>query len=309
MSKPQLPSVKGAAWLRHYKPSGICPPDAALLMLGLGALTGAATGAVGYYGGYATSFLGGLGFVLLVAIGRCGGCLGLIAGLIYGLLVIAVLGFGYPILLGGIVGYTIWLIAKKWKCRNPIWAGLIAFACGAVAYGIFAAMTLLLAGGIHETSYLTKLIELPSTSGWMYLIVAVDALLLIGTSALVAGSMVSDAPFCEECQTWYHKPVSRDYPIEIAEPLIRALETGFVEGPEMPTVSAQTFPRLYLSLQKCPCERGSFRLSTTLHWQETKVEKGQTKTEAKSEAWFTTMVSPDLGWKLDKVLFEASKAP
>jgi len=116
--KPDLPSVKESPWLKSYQPSGICSPKTSALMLGLGILSGAVTGFIGYYGGFLTSGLAQLGLVILGVIGGCGGCLGLIGAAIYALIFIGALGLGYPGLLGFGLGFVIWLLARKGKCRN-----------------------------------------------------------------------------------------------------------------------------------------------------------------------------------------------
>ena len=303
--KPNLPSVEGAAWLKPYKHSGICPPNTFLLMFGLGALFGIITGVAGYYGGFLTSFLAGLWVGLAAWISGClGKCIGTVIGILYAAWMAFVLGLGFPIVLGGILGYIVWMLAKTGKCRSPNWAGAAGFLSGAIAYAVFAFMTLQLAGGLHETSHMTKLINLSSTSGWMYAIVALDALILIVTSWIVAFVMANDLPFCETCNQWYLEPKSANINIYGADFIVLALEKGLLHLILDPLhLTSPEFPRLELSLQKCPCEKSDFRLRATYYWQETKTENGETKTEDKNEVWFTTMMSQDEGHQLEIALF------
>lgn len=313
--KPYLPSVEGAAWVRPYKHSGICPPNTLLLMFGLGALVGAVTGVVGYFGGFVTSFLAGLGVSLLAWIGGfLGQWLGKIIGVLYAIWVAIVLGLGYPGLLGALLGGGIGLLARKGKCRNPDWAGAAGCLSGAIAYAVFVFMTLQLAGGLHETSQMTRLIELPSTSGWMYAIVALDGLILIASSFGVAFNQVSDKPFCEGCNSWYLDPQIANFSIHGVKPLLQSLETGDPHAGDPHGLKfyrdwgSPRSDRLELALQECSCEKGESRLKVTVHWQETKTEKGKTKTEDKSEIWFTTMLAPEFGSQLAK-LFTMSGEP
>ena len=309
--KPNLPSVEGAVWLKPYKHSGVCPPNTLLLMFGLGALIGAITGAVGYYGGFLTSFLAGLWVGLAAWVSGCiGKCIGTVIGVLYAIWMVIFLGIGYPVVLGGILGYLIWSLAKTGKCRNPNWAGAAGFLSGAIAYAVFVFMTLQLAGGLHETSHMTKLIKLSSSSSWMYVIVTLDALILIFTSWVVAFSMANDTPFCENCNHWYLDPQSANINIYGADFIVMGLEKGFLHLLLDPLhVASSEFPRLELALQKCPCGKSDFRLRATCHWQETKTENGETKTEDKTEIWFTTMLSQEDGHRLESALSSTPAKP
>jgi hypothetical protein len=315
--KFDLPVVKDAKWLKEYKPSGICPPGAKWRMLVSGILIGTVIGVVAYYGGILTSGLAKLVFIVFGVVALCGGIFGWISIALSTVAVIIFLGLGYPALLGYILGSSIWPAAKAGKCRNSGLTAGIGFLSGVIAYGVFAWMAIRF-GSIHETSWLTKMLPgLSSTSGWMILILVVDALTLVVVTTATARSGINDNPFCEECQKWYGMPIEVSYSVKIYDPdfakqLVLTLESGIPQNlkVDLRLPSDATTPRITLSLQRCTCGQADYKLSTTLNWQESRVEKGKhyydkdtIKIEEKSEDWFKTMIPPGLGRQLETILF------
>jgi hypothetical protein len=317
--KPDLPVVKDASWMKVYRPSGICPPATRALLFVLSPLFGLIGGVGAYYGGFLTSGLADIVVKIFTFVGLCGGIFSWIGLILSLLVIIVVLGLGFPALVGLIVSSGIYVTARSGKCRNPRLSGWAGFLGGIVAYGAFAGLAIHF-GGMHETSHLTKLLpNLAPTSGWMIFFIVLDVLALVGSAAGFSWSFVNDTPFCEECQKWYGDPVKVSYAvefydIEIARKLIRMLESGTAQeikaGSRLPAKSDQA--RITLSLERCTCDQADLKLTTTLHWQETRVEKARrsyekskTIVEQKSEPWFTTMVPANVGHLLEATLFSA----
>lgn len=305
--KPELPSVQETTWVKAYKPSGICPSSTILLMIGVGALVGIIAGAIGYIGGFVVSWLAIIGLLIVAFLSKFGGCAGLLALIFFAILIPFGVSVGYPALLGYGIGVILWKLAKHGKCRNVSIASGISVMCGMIAYGVFAWLAIGYDGGIHETSRMTKqlLTNLPSTSGWMYLIVAVDAVVLILSVFATVANYVYGTPFCEECNQWYQEPIKTTYPIELAEPLFKTLDSGIPQGlgdnPQLPPNAK--VPRLALTLQRCSCNKTDYKLSAMLLWQETKVENNEQKVEDKTQDWFTTMIPATLGHQIESILF------
>jgi len=310
--KPSLPSVIDTDWYEPYRHSGKCPLKTIPLMLGYGIVASGIAGVAGYYGGAIPVFLGKLIFGIGAIIGNMkGGATGKI-GYAYLIPVLIIVGLGllFPLILGVISGSFIGSVGKTGKCRNAWLAGAIAGLCGIATYGIFAWMTMKFGGGLHETSHLTKLIDLPSDSVWMFLIMGVDALVVIGSSMSIAVESISKTPFCEKCNEWYLDPIKGRYPAEIATGLFETLETS--DPRNLPTYQSMS-PNandtyITVELQKCACQQSDYRLITSLHWQEAKQKKdGKAKVEDK--IWFATMISQSLGRQLRARLFPMSGQP
>lgn len=302
--KPELPSVQGITWVKAYNPSGICPSSAILLMIGVAALVGIIAGAIGYVGGFAVSWLTIIGLSILAFSAKFGGAAGLLAMIVFVIVIPIGVGIGYPALLGYGVGVIFWRLAKQGKCRNVSITRGIAVLCGMIAYGVFAWLAVGFGGGIHETSRMTQqlLTSQFSTSGWMYLIVAVDAIVLILAVFAKVGNYVSETPFCEECNQWYQKPIKAVYPVELAEPLFTTLDSGIPQdlGGKSELPPNAKVPRLALTLQRCSCNKTEYKLSATLLWQETNKEQ---KVVDMTQDWFTTMIPAILGRQIGSILF------
>jgi hypothetical protein len=312
--KPDLPSVKNAAWIKVYKPSGKYSSTAIALMLVFGLIGSAITGVAAYYGGGIILSLAKFLFEALPSIregwdmGGFGGFLVIVANIfLFVTTLMAVISF--PAFVGMLTGASVFISGKGGKCRNGAMYGWIGFLCGIVSYGIFALMTIKVEGTLHETSHLSALIDLPSDSIWMYLIIAQDVLLVTLGASIGAYSEFQKVKFCEKENEWYQEPIKENYSSGMAASLLlKALETGdpqyLVGVQSMPSDTKDT--HIALELQKCACGQSDYHLSVVSHWQEVKAnENGQTIIEDNKEEWFETMISPELGRQIVAKLFPA----
>lgn len=120
--------------------------------------------------------------------------------------------------LGGIVGYIVGFSAKLGKVRNTsivlffgFLLGLFAEYVGWVSW-IYASseqsMLLLMPSSILNTIQMLSvdgvwsIFSSTPTGMALYAIWAIEALVIIGTSILVASMFISATPFCENCNRW-----------------------------------------------------------------------------------------------------------
>ena len=307
MSKPQLPSVPESVRERAYKPSGKWTSRSLALMSGLGLPAAAIIGVVGHYVGLVFPLLVGLLVALFAIVGNlCGmlGCLGALT-IIFSVLLF---GFLYPAAAGAAIGYVTWLLALRSKCRSSRWAASIGLLGGAVGYSVLSFITFQRFGMVRLSSQMVSTyLELTNTPWWLYVLVGLDALVFVGIATLVPYTQVKETPFCEGCEEWYGSWKDRKFSLEIAEPLLQALETGSAQTlrtlEEISSVAEH--PYLEVKLRRCPsCDISDFQVAASAAWKEVTTDKeGQKKTEIKTEEWFKAMAPADLGTQLDEILF------
>lgn len=316
MSKPDLPEIAQSVKERAYKPSGKYTTRSLVLMIGLGVFGGALIGAMGHYVGLLLPLLAGLVFLLYFSLGGClsgcgyGGCASL-GALLSGIVIAGGIGLVYPAIVGAIIGYVTWSLAKWGKCRNSGWAGRAGFLNSVIGYGIFALIAILTSGMMHTTSGLETVFKPAGTEWWLYVLFALDALIFIGFAILISYNQVESTPFCEDCEEWYGDWKQATFSPRLAESLMQMLDSGQLNDLESNiTQMADTeYPHLVLKMRKCPsCTTSDFQLEASIFWQEEKTENGKTKTEQKSDTWFTTMVLATLGFQLEELLFKTEQS-
>lgn len=184
---------------------------------------------------------------------------------------------------------------------------MIAFLCGVLAYGVFSFVCIKLGGSLHETSNLSSKIDLAGKETWINIVIALDALILIGASIFASWSGLKETPFCESCNEWYQDSIKAVFPFENAALLLSTLETHdprYVNS-FMPAIAGSKEPRMEISLRKCTCDEADYFLSTNVKWQVSKKNpKGKESQEGKEEKWFSTMISSDLGRMINDALID-----
>lgn len=307
MPKPILDlPYPGSVLERAYRASGNCTLRSIAVMVSFGFLAGAVIGAVGHYVGLLIPYLANLVVLLYGLLARySGGCLGL-AILISLVPIVAFIGLIYPLLIGAMIGYVTWLLAKLGKCRNPGRAGTIGFVNAAIGYGVFAFIAIQTSGMMHTTSGLIySYFELTSTPWWLYVLVGLEAFIFTIGAAAVCYTQVEEMPFCEDCEKWYGSWQQKAYSLGLAEPLVQTLTSGSPKDLEDITrLSAVEYPHLIVKMRKCPsCQTSDFQLVVRIVWEEEKNGKGEKKPEIKKGDWFKAMVPAELGLKLERLLF------
>lgn len=317
-TKPMLPDLPPAAIEQRYHASGICSRRSLALMFGAGMPVGFLLSVVaipigllvmliisiawGIWGGI-VYFLGSLWTVL-------GGIFFLVTAIPV-LLPLVLITIAYPLVYPAVVGYVIgqgtWLLAKKGNCRHPAWASVIGLVNAIAGYIILQLVTKTIFSEFFTVGSIANIIVwslLETSSGWAYVILVVEGLIVALVAAATVNGEVSNNPFCESCIQWYGDKTESTFAIRAATPILQTITDpdvpdldGFVQ------VSATTYPRLTLQLRKCPsCETADMHLAVILGWQEQKIKKDKAEIKDKSENWFTTMIPAAVGQKLEAIL-------
>ncbi|MCD4672269.1 MAG: hypothetical protein K8R77_06375 [Anaerolineaceae bacterium] len=304
MMEPTVPVLSQAILERKPKPSGICPPWALVLMFGAGLPISAAVGVTAHYAGI---LVGRFGVFLTAAVTRL--ILGLCCFVAYGVgfsafSVIVVVVVVYPFVVGVFNGLFIGQLGKSGKCRNAStarWAG--AFN-GIIAYAAHAVIVLVMYANLHALTINVSTIEdifgvtLDGTPWWMYVLIGVEAIIVVVSSALVASDEIKELTFCEEHGVWYGDWREGRYPVKLAEAIAETLESGALQGFEDITrLTEQEYPHLLIRMRKCPVSPGcDVEIAGKVFWLEKKVDKkGKKSVEECTKEWFYTMVTPSLG--------------
>lgn len=288
MSKPVLPSVPKTIRDRKYRASGICPIRSIVLMLVLGLLIGAVIGAIGHYIGLVIPGLTKMIAKIFAYAGAAGKFVALI-------IIFAMIGL-YPALIGFVIGFITYLLAEKSKCANSRITGIIGFLNASIGYAIFAIISIKTSGMMHTTSLIRETFFKSTPFWWIVL----DALIFITTSIFISYTMVEATPFCEDCKQWYKQSFKGNFSINLAEPLIRTLESGFPQKIEnITSLSTNELPHLNINMLQCPsCKNSS--LNIKIVWGEEEVDKGVKKAKKYAETWLETMVPSELGIHLER---------
>jgi hypothetical protein len=310
MTEPTVPVLSQSILERKPRPSGICPPRSLALMFGAGLPISIVVGVIAHYIGILVGWLGGLIAALPnLLFGACGfiAC----GAVIFALVVIAAVVFGYPIVVGVVAGGIVGELGKLGKCRNTHAAGLAGAFNGVIIYAVHALVAFLVTASLHVLTVNTSTLEdlfdvtLDGTPWWMYVLVIIEAIIVIVASAATASGTVGGATFCEEHEVWYGPWREARLPVEHAEPIAQALETGTLQGLEdVARLTSQNFPHLLMRIRRCPTSPScDVEITGKVVWQEKKVDKkGKESTEQHSKEWFDTMVPPGLGEALEKAM-------
>jgi hypothetical protein len=310
MTEPTVPALSQSILEGKPKPSGICPPRALALMFGAGLPISAVVGVAAHYVGILVGWLGGLIAALPnLLLGACGfvAC----GAIIFALIVIAAVVFGYPLVVGMVTGTIIGRLGKSANCRNANTAGLAGAVNGVITYATHVLVAFLVYASLHILTVNISTIEelfdvtLAGTPWWMYVLIAIEAIITIASSAVTASGTIEESTFCERHEVWYGPWREARFPVELADPIAQTLEAAALQGLENPTrLTEQVFPHLLIRLRKCPTGPScDVEIAGKVTWQEKKVDKkGKESTEQHTKEWFDTMVSPGLGEALEKAL-------
>jgi len=310
MAKPTVPTLSPSILEREPKLSGICPPKSLLLMFGVGLPISLALGVIAHYVGILVGLVGGFIAALPnLIVGACGfvAC----AFVIFAIVVILAVVFGYPAVVGVITGGITGELGKKGNCRNTGAAGLAGAFNGTIVYAIHAILALLVHGSLHILTVSSSTLEnvfdvnLIGTPWWMYVLIIIEAVIVIVASAAAASGTLEESTFCEEHGVWYGPWREARFSTELAEPIAQTLETGAPQGLESATqVEKETFPHLLVRMRRCSASPScDVEIEGKVVWQEKKVDKkGKESTQQHTEEWFDTMAPSGLGEALEKAL-------
>ena len=310
MAGPAVTTLSPSILERKPKLSGICPPRSLALMFGAGLPISAVVGVIAHYVGILAGWLGGFIAALPnLLLGVCGfmAC----GAIIFALIVIAAVVFGYPYVVGMVTGSIIGLLGKSGKCRNTRAAGLAGAFNGGITYAAHALVAFIVYSSLHILTVNTNTIEdlfevtLDGTPWWMYVLIAIEAVIVIIASSITASNTIEESTFCEEHGVWYGPWHEARFPVEQEASIAQTLETGTLQGLENATqLTDQDFPHLLIRMRKCPMGSAChIEIAGKVVWQETKTDKkGKQSTEQHTEEWFDTMVPPGLGEALEEVM-------
>ena len=235
----------------YYVESGQVNPVGALTFLGLGALAALGLGAAYAY----LSFYIPLVYVNLIIAGGFGFALGWVAAKIAKMAKVrnasVLLGGGFLIgLLGLYFAWVFWIHAFSEF-------SMLSFNPG----DIFNIMQLLGITGVWEIFGSTP------TGGMLYLIWALEAIIIIGVCVVVTKAFFTRQPYCEDCNTWTEEMVISDRIEPIAEPkaFIQRLEAkDFTALTSLERVAADFPVRTKVEISDCPDCNGNAYLTVEL---------------------------------------------
>jgi len=293
MTIPHLPDVKAAAWRHPYRFSGRLPLLALLLMVSIGLMTALIAGVGGYFGGAVAHWIeiqtGHLATAIVKLLGAWG-YIGKGVGMFIVFFPTLIIGFCYPLFIGGMAGGGVAIGARIGKCRMPYFAGLLGFLAGAAAYATFVGTMLFMEAPLHVSSRILPLVGPPLSYGLM----VVDCLIVLIAATLSVRSIYK-TPFCESCRKWFDFSKKLTMPVSDAAALVEALASrsalplqGVPDGTRAPA-------RIQLDLSHCKCGQSDYNLVAVLNWNE--ASKG--KVESKTQAWFSTTLPASLGAEIE----------
>lgn len=287
MPKPPLPTVPESVREAAYKPSGKCTLPSLIVMSGMGLLAAGVVASVGPYLGVVVIFLA-QGITSNVPYGTTSPNL-------VGVGLFIIFGAAYLGGLGAAFGGMMWLAARWSKCRNSGWATGIGLVEGILASAAFVYFV-----------WWMSLIDFGSLISWVIIIGV--GIVLVGGGTILPLVQIESSPFCESCEEWYGGWQGRSVSLEIAEPLLEALLSGSTQSLEKLSPTTD-YPHMDVKLRRCPsCDTAAFLVGTDVAWKEvTKGQRGIETTTDESEEWFTTMVSADVGRRLQTLLFGESQ--
>lgn len=186
---------------------------------------------------------------------------------------IFVLGFMF------VVGFAVSQFGVVAKCRNPMAMKLLGGLVGSMAmyaswvvfvYALLNRFSeedpnLSLVGMFFQPAVLWEVVGSINESGWysiksftptggvLWFLWGVEAVVVIGGSALMADMMINDKVFCEHCNTW----LEEDDPTHLAQPqaveLSSQVKAGNIDALEqLGVLSSDQYPRYDLTTLLCP---------------------------------------------------------
>jgi hypothetical protein len=255
---------------------------------------------------------------------RGGGIPVLFWGCCFGLLfVLLTLGvyFGLPAILGTVVGIRIGDLAIKYKNRSPTLVGMVGLLGGMFGYATSFVLrysirkmpdtifSLFSADIVRQkwqpaSSYFSALNTSPEQSRlnaiangipwWIYVLLAIDALIVLTFSYLSSYDRINKRPFCEKCHEWFTEWRQVSISIDRLPSLFRAIEGGSVaELNGITTVSS--FPKAVLKFERCnACLMEDYQLTIVVKWKEIVNQKPKLR----EKQWFRVMAPADVALKL-----------
>jgi len=183
-------------------------------------------------------------------------------------------------------GALIWVVLQSARCRNAGWATLIGVVAGVMGGSLYLSLGVVAAFTFGAFGPMWVHLTCAVTGGLCF------ALLTWGPPH----DLVLVDPFCEHCEQWYADAERRRVSLELAEPLIRALESeSIVPLADAPIHAVTDLPYLQLSVRKCPrCDVADCELVVEVAWRE--------EEERKREQWVKLMVPADFGAELRQAL-------
>jgi len=160
----------------------------------------------------------------------------MLAAAIYSYVVVYVPVIGYVniIFLAGYVfalGFSLGFLAKKFKCRSPGQLFLISGVVGLI--GVYFAWVFFLKALVGDQIMLFPLMRSPAgvwelvkfvvKEGWWengpsgifeWIIISIEAAIMVGGAALVAQTQIANEVFCEDCNTWCEKTGQKNFSIK-----------------------------------------------------------------------------------------------
>lgn len=294
MAKPNVPDVKAAAWHHPYRFSGRLPFRALLFMVGAGFIAALIAGVGGYFGGAVTRWIGVQTTHLATAIVKLlanWGFIGRGVGIFMVVLPVIIIGFAYPYIIGSIAGVAVAEGAKAGRCRMPWLAGLLGFLAGGVAYISLVGSALLMKAPLHESSRILEVVNPPVS----YVLMVVDCLIVLYAATSSASSIFKN-PYCESCGKWFGSPKTLTIPVSSAAALVEALASRSAFPLQGVPVGSAAQARIQLDQSRCECGQSDYNLVAALHWEETKKDKSESKTQT----WFSTTLPASLGAEIER---------
>jgi hypothetical protein len=310
MSEPALPVLPESLLTLKPKLSGACPFKAILFMYLAALPISLVLGVVAHYLGIIVGYLAGLVALIPNLLTSLCGVVLCVFG-IFAFLVIAVVFFGYPFIVGVAGGEIVGQLGKKGHCRNPVVAGWAGALNGIFIYLGHSIVAYVSYGGLHPMTVTIKMFEdlfdtvIYGTPWWMTVLVVLEfAIVLIGAASLANGA-IGESAYCETHSAWYAKWKQSRFSVEVAEALASALQTQDVHELETAVqMKEETYPHLIIKTRGCPSGPScDVEVAATVFWHETKVDKkGKTSTKKESKPWFDVMMPAIFGYALEKTM-------
>ena len=312
MSEPTLPALPDSLLTLKPKSSGACPPKAILFMFLIALPINLIWSMVAHYLGIVFSFLAMLVLLLNTYADTVCVPVSVVSFLFTAIFTLLVI-FVYPITVGRVSGAIVGRLGKIGHCRNSSIAGWAGGLSGLFTYIGHSLVSLYSDGRLCPiiTVYIKKLdddlnvIVTHDRPWWLFVVMALEFLVVIIATAVVASSAISDSPYCETHKTWYGRWQRGVFSVSAIQAVANAMQTRDVRHLEsIVRLEQETYPHLVIKTRGCPssplCD---VEIMGTAFWQVTSVDKnGNPSTETKSKSWFDLMMPSAFGHALEKAL-------
>lgn len=193
---PSVADVETASWRHPYHFSGRLPLRGLALIVGVGVPAALIAGAVGYFGGAITGWIGTHAIQLGMAAGSwvadlhllgnaASLVLGVIAGIVVGTVPVILIVFLYPGIFGGVAGGAVLWGAMAGKCRKPWVVGLLGFLAGGLTFAAWVGAGVLMNAPPNESARLMEV-----AAPWMgYGLLVIDGLMVVIVATVTARSV------------------------------------------------------------------------------------------------------------------------